>query len=1219
MAVVGLIGIGTGTAWAQVTGSVTGTVHDSQGGVLPGATVTLTSATRGTSVDVQTNLTGDFQFPNVAADTYSIKVTMTGFKTLERPNVAVSPGDRVTIGTLTIELGALNETVIVSGEAPLIQAQSGERSMTIATEAVSSLPIASRNWRSLIGLLPGMDGEKRMGTPGQGNSTNLMMDGVVVLDTGCNCRILDTMVETIAEVKVVSSGYQAEYGLTSGAQITAVTKSGSNAFHGSVYDVERNSDWNSNSWANQKNGIPKAVNKQRDYGYTIGGPIGKPGGDNTLFFFYGHEFQPRTNAGATRRFRVPTELERAGDFSKSTDNQGNLINALYDAQSGLPRNQCVQGGATAACFQDGGVLGRIPQNRLYGTGLAVLKQWPVLPNAQGLDYNYENIEPEDKRLGHQATVRLDWQASSQLRVMGKYSGQYASKKVLRGSIPGFNDTKDSRPDFWTPSVTVNYSVNPTTFVEVTYGYIQNTLGRPHINEATNRCNIGLCDFPLLFPDAGVIDPNIYNYEVLAEISAPMLQNNRIMLPPTFSWGNRIGNSPPNLQYPSTNLGVININQTHNLIGSVTKLVGKHTYKAGVFWYSAYKAQNNGNGFQGDLNFGNDSNNPLDTGFGYANAAIGAFTSFSQRSAFVQGAHRFKNVEAYIQDNWRVTSRLTLDYGVRFTHQQPQHDTLTDQLSNWFVDRWSAANAPTLYVPGCAIVQNPCAAANRVAVDRRTGVSLGPNTSTAIATLVPNSGDTINGIVRAGQGIAKENYTWPALVVGPRVGAAYDISGNQNIVLRGSFGMFYDRPQGDTTAGQSGNPPHSTTTTVRYGLLQNLGSSGLQTQAPPSLTIYKYDSKIPTNLQWNAGVQMALPWASTLDVSYVASHGYNLLNQSGSAIDLNAPDFGAAWLPQNQDPTLARTTNGSSAYTTDLLRPYQGFGAINQQWGRFWNRFHSIQTSLDRRFTKGLAFNANYTLTLDQRDTNDIGSDVGLRLIHNADGTYSDDPSWAAAEKLLSGGGMRRHAVKGNFTWDPPELWSGATGARKLVGLVVNDWLVSGVMTAGSGGSYQIGYSYQSGGSNVNLTGSPRYAARTVIVPGVDMGSGCSDNQYSQFNSNAFAGPVQGSTGLESGAGYLRGCSTRTFDLTLQRNFRLGGGRTFQIRGSAFNLFNMVVFSGRSTTMTLVSPTNQTLVNSQFLADGTLNPARLKPQDAGFGAVTGAQAMRVIHMQVRFGF
>ena len=143
-----------------------------------------------------------------------------------------------------------------------------------------------------------MDGEKRMGAPGQGNSTNLMMDGVVVLDTGCNCRILDTMVETIAEVKVVSSGYQAEYGLTSGAQITAVTKSGSNAFHGSLYDVERNSDWNTNSWANQQNGIPKAVNKQRDYGYTIGGPIGKPGGSNKLFFFYGHEFQPRTNAGS---------------------------------------------------------------------------------------------------------------------------------------------------------------------------------------------------------------------------------------------------------------------------------------------------------------------------------------------------------------------------------------------------------------------------------------------------------------------------------------------------------------------------------------------------------------------------------------------------------------------------------------------------------------------------------------------------------------------------------------------------------------------------------------------------------------------------------------------------------------------------------------------------------------------------------------------------------
>ncbi|HWB17621.1 MAG TPA: carboxypeptidase-like regulatory domain-containing protein [Vicinamibacterales bacterium] len=1215
----GLLIVATGTSWAQATGTVTGTIKDAQGGVMPGATVTLTSATRGTSIDVQTNLNGDFQFPNVAADTYTIKVTMSGFNALERPNVAVSPGDRVTVGTLTIQIGTMTDTVTVSGEAPVIQAASGERSSTIETQSVANLPVSNRNWRTLVSLVPGMSGESRLGSPGI--ASNLMVDGVVVVDTGCNCRMMDTMVETIAEVKVLTSGYQAEYGRASGAQITAVTKSGTNRFHGSLYDVERNSDWNSNSWQNEQNHIPKAVSKQRDWGYTIGGPIGKPGGDNKLFFFYGHEYQPRTSGGNVRRFRVPTALERAGDFSQSTDQNGDPATAIYDFQSGLPRSQCVQGGPTAACFQDGGVLGRIPQNRLYPIGQNVLNLWPM-PNTQGLDYNYENTAPEDNRMNSQATVRVDYQVSSRLRISAKYAGQFSTVRPLEGSIPGFNDTLDSKPFMHNPSATVDFTVNPTTFIEVTYGYIQNTLGRPFVNPASNRCNVGLCDIPLLFPDAGLIDSNLYDYSVLEDIDAPMLANGRIMLPPTFSFGNRISNQPPSLPFPSDRLGVINLNRTNNWVGSVTKLVGNHTFKSGFYWYDAYKAENlgiSGSGqFQGQIDFSNDSNNPLDTGFGYANAVLGIFDAYSQQSKFIQGEHRYRNIEAYVQDNWRMTSRFTLDYGVRFVHEQPQYDTLL-QASNWFVDKWSAADAPALFVPGCALQQNPCPAASRVAVNPLTGASLGANTASAIGTLVPDSGNVVNGVIQAGQGIAKENYTWPALVVGPRIGGAYDVSGDQRLVLRGSFGLFYDRPEGNTTSNQIGNPPNSTATTVRYGTLADIGGAGLATQAPPSLIIFKYDSDIPTSMQWNAGAQFALPWASALDVSYVGSHGYNLLNPSGQQIDLNAPDFGAAYLPENQDPTLAASANGSSALTTDLLRPYPGFGKIGQQWDRFWNTFHSIQTSLNRRFVGGLSFAVNYTLTLDQRGTNTLNSVNGLRLVHHADGTYSDDPSWAQAEALLSNNGLRRHIIQSNFTWDLPDVWQDASGGKKIVGLVLNDWMLSGVFTAGSGNPYSINYQYQTGGSNVNLTGSPSYAARTVIVPGVDMGSGCSDNQYAQFNVNAFAGPLPGSTGLESGQNYLVGCPNHTLDLTLIRNFRLGGGRAIQVRADAFNAFNVLVYNGRQTTLQLVSPTNQTVRNAQYNADGSVSSSRLQPNQAGFGAVTGAQAMRSMQLQVRFVF
>jgi hypothetical protein len=166
---------------------------------------------------------------------------------------------------------------------PLIQASSGERSFAITTSSVENLPISGRNFASLTQLTPGVTGTTtRLGGGGQ---NNIMMDGVSTMDTGNNGQMLQMNVEAIAEVKVLTSGYQAEYGRSSGLQITAVTKSGTNSIRGSLYDVERDSDWNENTWANSKNGVVKTIQKERDLGYSIGGPIGKPGADNKLFFF----------------------------------------------------------------------------------------------------------------------------------------------------------------------------------------------------------------------------------------------------------------------------------------------------------------------------------------------------------------------------------------------------------------------------------------------------------------------------------------------------------------------------------------------------------------------------------------------------------------------------------------------------------------------------------------------------------------------------------------------------------------------------------------------------------------------------------------------------------------------------------------------------------------------------------------------------------------------
>src|SRR5215510_1920606 len=341
-------------ATAQLTtGTVSGTVKDPQGGVIPGAAVTLTSDTRGTKLsDVFTNDKGDFTFVNVPPDKYTIAVSMQGFKPAKQSGVSVSPGDRASIGTFTIEVGGVTDTVVVKAETPLVQSQSGERSFTIPTTAVESLPIANRSFTELAKLAPGVTtttGSGDAGRIGGGGDTNIMMDGVGVMDTGSNRPLLQMNVESIAEVKVLTSVYQAEYGRSSGLQITAVTKSGTNRFRGSVYRVQRDSDWWGNSVVNKKNGDPKGVLKEKDQGYSIGGPIGKPGGTNKLFFFYSHEFSPRTAGLDVRRYRFPTAAERAGDFSQTLDNNGNLYNLIKDP---LINGACSTTDQTA-CFKDG--------------------------------------------------------------------------------------------------------------------------------------------------------------------------------------------------------------------------------------------------------------------------------------------------------------------------------------------------------------------------------------------------------------------------------------------------------------------------------------------------------------------------------------------------------------------------------------------------------------------------------------------------------------------------------------------------------------------------------------------------------------------------------------------------------------------------------------------------------------------------------------------------
>jgi hypothetical protein len=1201
------------SAPAQVTtGFVTGTVHDAQGGVVPGATVVLISESRGTrSAPAATDASGVFVFPNAAVDTYTIEVTMDGFRTLRRPGVPVNPGSRVAVGTLTIEVGGASETLEVRGEAPVIQAASGERSFTITTESVQNLPIANRGFTSLAALAPGVVGTQALGTTAN-MSTNITLDGVSTLDTGSNSVMVNINTESIAEVKVLVGGYQAEYGRSSGLQIMAVTKSGTNQFRGSLYDVERNSKWDANSKTNILNGIPKTISRQRDAGYSIGGPVGRPGGNNKIFFFNAVEFRPRTGGNDLTQFRVPTALERQGDFSQTLDNNGNLYPYIKDP---LLTGAC-SASSQVACFRDGGVLGRIPADRLYQPGLAILKMWPLPTSSNVVGTNLQFIRPPQDTLQYQPVARVDYQPTPKLRVSYKYQGQIDRRQVNQGTIPGWNDLMTPYTGRGTDAFSVNYNLSSTMFLEGTFGRAWNQLaggGGIPVNDVADARQTGLADLPLLFPNASILNPSYYAYDVLNFQQPPYWDGTRIWKVPSFSWGNRIvggSSAPPNIHYP----GFLNVNRTRDISVTLTKVAGRHTWKGGFYNTHSLKRENNvagGDNF-GALSFANDTVgvNPFDTSFGFANAAVGSFSSFTQASAYVEGYFTYDNYEGFIQDNWRVTNRLTLDYGVRFVSLTAQYDKLR-QSGNLLLDQWSLSEAPAVYVAGCANGAYPCSGTNRQAMNPLTGQFLGPNSTLAVGTLVLNSGNLTNGLFQSGNGISEQTYEFPALSAGPRFGLAYDVTGDQNVVVRGGAGIYFDRARPGNAQALVGNVFASELVTVRYSQLQSLGAGGLTTRGAPALTVYEYQADTPAAASWNAGLQMMLPWSTSLDVAYAGRHNYN----AEQTVNINTIDIGTAFDAALQDPSLTPSAipgaSSLAAQNPNLVRGYRGYGNINYRSYDAWRRSHQLIISVNRRFQNGLQFGVNDAIVL-----SDVAN-AARRYDHGPDGQIILRADQDRAQELLGNQTPQTHNLQATFVWDLPDYRPGG-GALKALSQLVNDWQLSGIWTGSSGSAYTISQQYQTGNANVNLTGSPDFAPRIVLVG--DPGKGCSSDVYRQFDPSAFNGPPVGSVGLDSGNDYLRGCFNSVFDLAIARNIRLGGNRTLQLRVDMFNAFNQARITNRNTTMQLSSPADPvTILNLPYDAGGNVLPNRVRPNQAGFGAVTGYQAPRTIQAYIRFGF
>ena len=597
-------------------------------------------------------------------------------------------------------------------------------------------------------------------------------------------------------------------------------------------------------------------------------------------------------------------------------------------------------------------------------------------------------------------------------------------------------------------------------------------------------------------------------------------------------------------------------------------MGRHTVKLGAYIEKNNKIQPAGGGYAGSYNFQPDSLNGVNnTGDGYANGLLGYVQSYSQQTARAVFNDAYWNAEVYVQDNWRVNQRLTLDFGVRFYHQTPQVD-INNTFSNFVPSLYKTTDMPRIYAPGLSN-------GKRVAIDPLN------NTVAPVAYIglfVPNTGNPASGMQLLGaNGNPTEAYHQRAVVPAPRVGFAYDVTGDGKTALRGGFGIFYNRLDGNQIYALSGQAPFAFTPQVNYTTFAQIAGSGNSLVIGPSgPTMWPSDKNVPFDRVQNASinVQRSIGAGTVLDVGYTGNWAYNqnlTANINGIPIGTRAP-----FNPKNADPT-----NGNKTLPDIFLRSvYPGYNGISDHLLIGHTNYHALTMTLQRRFSHGLAWGAAYTWS------------KSLGTLSYTPGV--DNEKWNYGR--LSND--RRHNLQVNFSYNLPE--AGKALHSKILGAFTDKWTLSGIF------SVQSGAPFNPGGPNVNgtapdYTGTPDVTARVNVVgdPMKNVPAGL------YFNPAAFAPPALGSTittpvlgNLGGGSGVLSLPRVVNLDATMGKFIPvLGERRGFRFQFQAYNVLNHPEYNGVGTGLQWDANGNQTSVSAGVF-NSTL-PARILAFSARF--------------------
>lgn len=1140
-----LLGMFSNCALGQETATLLGTVTDPSGSVLPNVTVTIRNNATGVTKTASTNDVGQYAFPGVQIGNYDLKAEAKSFKTHEAKGVVLNATDRVRMD-FQMAVGAYSETVTVEANALNVQTDSGEQSSLVNGKQITELATKNRTIYSYATLATGaanLNPDTQVPVPVGGASGNISFNGnrpghnLYMLDGGENSdrggagssSILPSL-DAIAQTEVLTSNYSAEYGLSSGGTISSVTRSGTHQYHASAWEFFQNDALQAKNFFNPG---PKAEFRYNVFGFNIGGPI--PGGKNKLFFFYNQEWRRLVN-GTNINQQVPDPSTYGGVFP-STLTAANLHTPCTNQVSAAVATQFTSAGqtlstpdgATGACDDNNGHTAalRAFTNNTIPTAL-------LDPNAQAMLHaggKFGGIFPAPTNANRfQAPVslpndlreeiaRIDYNATSKLSIYGSFVAESVAQNLATSmwsndNVPTVGNT------FGNPSyagvIHTTYTISPTLLNEASFNYNGN---RIHI-----------------LPTGLVSAPASFTF-------APFF--------PHTGDGANVGNRIPSVQlnggtgatYTASWMPWNNKADSYQLRDDLSLTKGRHQMKMGFGWLLYKKNQDWFTFTQGQFRFdGNFSGND------FGDFLLGLASNYAEDAVKSAGNWNNYSLSSYFQDNYRVTNRLTLNLGLRWDGIPHTYEA-SNHMTNFY---------PNLYDP------------TKPAIISGGAVSpLSPALGSSPDPALPGQ-FYVNGIRQCGVGGIPNgcvNDAWKNF--GPRIGFAYDISGNGKTVIRGGYGIMYERIQGNDVYNNAGTVPLAASVNFNNVFLSNptaAVSTGVANAGSiPINNVTGMDSanyKAPLSSQFSLGVQHSIA-KSVLDVKYVGTRN----RHQNFYAETNLPAFSLL-------PTLT-----SSTYDSNV--PFRGYHGIRMSRDEANGDYNSFQASIRGSLKNDLQYQVGYTYS----QTNDAGTnqnssgDLGLISNPYAGWKYDFGPSDFDIHNVFFT----------NFVYDLPFLKNNANRGLKTA---FGGWEISSIVAVQSGAPINIGL------NTPNITGLiPNYGAN-LNRPNMS-GAGHDPHSVNEwFDTSIYSTPALGTWG-DTPRNSVRGPGRDNWSLSLFKNFALNQerGSNIQFRAEFFNVWN----------------------HTQFIGNAALNGISKNFGAGDFGKVTGAYDPRTIQLALKISY